>query len=166
MNITLIGMAGVGKSLIGRALAKRLHYKFFDTDKIIEKNTKLRLQTIIDKLGEDKFLEIEEHAILKLDLGDRCILSPGGSVVYSKGAMKFLKKHTTVVFLKASFKNINNWISNKSERGIIGLKKEGLRKLFKERLPLYEKYADAIVRLPQDYNINCVVDSIINKLKI
>ena len=157
-------MAGVGKSVIGKALAKRLRYTFLDIDRIIEKNTKLRLQEIVDKFGEDRFLKIEEQTILKLDIDDKYVLSPGGSVVYSKKAIEFLRRHTTVVFLKASFKNINNWISNKSERGIIGFKKDGLKTIFEKRLPLYEKYADVAVRIPQNYKIHCIVENIIDKI--
>ncbi|MCK5176932.1 MAG: (d)CMP kinase, partial [Candidatus Aenigmarchaeota archaeon] len=56
MNITLIGMAGVGKSFIGKKLAKKLNYDFIDVDELIEKNTNLKLQQIIDKFGERYFL--------------------------------------------------------------------------------------------------------------
>ena len=55
MNITLIGMAGSGKSLVGKILAKKLHYEFIDVDKIIQKKTESRLQTIVDKFGEKRF---------------------------------------------------------------------------------------------------------------
>ena len=163
MNITLIGMPGVGKSLIGRALAKILGYTFIDIDRIIEKKTKLKLQGIIDKFGEEEFSNIEERATLELNLDDRCIVSPGGSVVYSRKAMKFLKKHSIIVFLNASSKSIDSWISNKSKRGIIRLKNKGLNKLFAERVPLYEKYADLTVRLSENYFLQRVVENIIKK---
>ena len=156
-------MAGVGKSLVGRALARKLHYRFIDTDKIIEKKTGLKLQKFLEKKGQVEFLEIEERTILRLKISDRCIISPGGSVIYSKRAMRFLKKRSTVVFLSASFKSINSWIENKSTRGIIGLKRKGLRGVFQERLPLYRKYADTTIRLGKTYNVRRATERIVGR---
>jgi len=164
MNITLIGMPGVGKSVIGKELAKRLNYRFLDIDEIIEKKTKLKLQQIIDNFGDDKFLETEEKTILELGKFDNCIISPGGSVVYSAEAMKFLKKNSVVVFLDFSLKSIKNRISNFSTRGIVGLKKKGLEALFNERVTLYKKYADITVKMSEDFDINGAVRNIIHKI--
>jgi len=164
MNITLTGMPGVGKSVIGKELAKRLNYKFLDIDKIIEKKTKLNLQQIIDKFGDDKFLEIEEKTILELGKFDNCIISPGGSIIYSAEAMKFLKKNSVVVFLDFSLKSIKNRISNLPTRGIVGLKKKGLEALFNERMTLYKKYADITVKMSEDFDINGAVKNIIHKI--
>jgi len=164
MNVTLIGMPGVGKSVIGKELAKRLNYKFLDIDKIIEKKTKLNLQQIIDKFGDNKFLEIEEKTILELGKFDNCIISPGGSIIYSAEAMKFLKKNSVVVFLDFSFKSIKNRISNLFTRGIVGLKKKGLEALFNERMTLYKKYADITVKMSEDFDINDAVKNIIHKI--
>lgn len=155
--VTLIGMAGVGKSVIGKELAKRLNYTFLDVDKIIEEKTKLKLQQIIDKFGEDKFLNIEEKTILELGKFDNCIISPGGSVVYSVEAMKFLKKNSVIIFLDLPLKSIKNQISNISTRGIVGLKKKGLEALFNERVILYKKYADITIKGSKDFDINDVV---------
>ncbi|RLG14690.1 MAG: hypothetical protein DRN66_01430, partial [Candidatus Nanohalarchaeota archaeon] len=89
MNITLIGMAGVGKSFIGKHLAERLNCTFVDIDEVIEKKTSLTLQQIIDTHGEEEFLKIEERAILRLNGFNNSIISPGGSIIYSKKAMDF-----------------------------------------------------------------------------
>ena len=66
MNITLIGMAGAGKSTIGRVLAKRLDYTFIDVDHLITENTGMPLQTLIDNEGDSALIRFEEEAILKL----------------------------------------------------------------------------------------------------
>ena len=164
MNITLIGMSGVGKSVTGKELAKRLDYGFIDIDEIIEKKANLKLQQIIDDLGDDKFLEIEERTVLELDKLENCIISPGGSVIYSVKAMKFLKENSAIVLLNASFKSIQKRIINQEERGIIGLKKKSLRALFDERLTLYKRYADIEIEIPEACDIDAIVRSIIQKI--
>jgi len=144
MNITLIGMPGVGKSTIGKELAKKLDYKFIDTDKLIEKEFGLKLYKLIQNVGEDKFLEIEEKTNLELGKFNNCVISPGGSTVYSSKAMEFLKKSSIVIFLDSRIEIITKRLINQETRGIIGLKK-GLKNLFKERQRLYKRYADIII---------------------
>ena len=71
MNITLIGMAGAGKSTIGRALAKSLDYTFIDVDRLITEKTGMPLQALIDKHGDSALIRFEEEAILRLGQVDR-----------------------------------------------------------------------------------------------
>ncbi|HSB04633.1 MAG TPA: shikimate kinase [Thermodesulfobacteriota bacterium] len=166
MNITLIGMAGVGKSFIGQELATILHYAFIDIDELIEKQFNQTLQEIVDRFGEQRFLKIEEQAILGLGEIDRCVISPGGSAIYSVKAMEFLRKNSIVLFLDASFESIKNRVHNESTRGIIGLKKRKLRDLYRERKPLYQKYAGMTIKLPDALNRDVVVKEILQKLSV
>lgn len=164
MNVTLIGMPNAGKSTIGKELARRLNCNFIDTDEIIEGKLNLKLQQIVNDFGEDGFLEIEEQTVLKLGKLDNCVISPGGSIVYSIKAMESLKRNSVVVFLNASFESIRKRISDQPMRGIIGLKKKGLKALFDERLPIYEKYADITIEMPEDFNIADVIKDISQKI--
>ena len=59
-NIVLIGMPGVGKSTVGVVLAKILNYEFVDADLIIQQRCDKTLQRLIDTLGPDGFIEVEE----------------------------------------------------------------------------------------------------------
>ncbi len=160
-NITLIGMTGAGKSVLGKQLAERLHYQFIDVDKLIEEQIGLKLQQILDKFGDEEFLKIEEKAVLNLGSIGHYVISPGGSIIYSSSAMTFLKSISKVVFLDASYENIKSKIPNLDTRGILGLKTKGLKKLYEERTPLYSKYADIIVKVSDDLNI----DSFFNKIQ-
>jgi len=143
--ITLIGMAGSGKSTIGKLLAKKIGYKFIDGDKYIEKKENMTLQQIIDIKGEQEFLKIEEKRILELVPKKKCILAPGGSIIYSKKLMAVLKNFSYIIFLNIPFKTIKRRLTNKNTRGIIGLKSKPIVKIYKERLPLYRKYADIAI---------------------
>ena len=66
MTITLIGMPAVGKSCMGRAIAKKFNMKLVDGDKVIEHTTGRRLQQIMDEDGLDGFKRIEEDTLLTI----------------------------------------------------------------------------------------------------
>ncbi len=163
MNVTLIGMSGVGKSRIGRLLSKRLNYAFIDIDRIIENENGKKLQDIIDSLGDEAFLKLEESAIISIGKTSNSVISSGGSSIYSARAMTFLKSISKIVFLNASLEEIKRRPVDFSERGIVGLKEKGLDMLFEERLPIYKRYADVTIDL-KDFNKEYVVDMIIDVL--
>ncbi len=161
MNITLIGMPGVGKSSIGKELAFRLQFNFLDVDNIIEKNAELNLREIIDKYGEEKFLEMEQKTVIGLGEIDCCVICPGGSVVYSQEAMSFLKDNSTIVFLDAELECIKERITDLNGRGIIGLNGKDLADVYRQRHHLYEKYADVILKISRELNIPEHVNNIV-----
>ena len=141
-SITLIGMAGAGKSFMGRHLAKELGWQFIDTDDLIEQNAQKGLQEILDALGDEEFIKLEAKTILGLKDIRFKIISPGGSICYSDQAMKFLKENSLVIYLADSYSRIINRIRNLNSRGIVGLKNKSFEQLYKERAALYQKYAD------------------------
>jgi shikimate kinase len=161
MNITLIGMAGAGKSTIGKALAKTLDYTFIDVDRLITENTGMPLQMLIDKQGDSALIRFEEEAILRLDQVGGFVISPGGSVVYSEKAMQHLKRMSKIVFLDVPFRSIVKRIPNARKRGIVGLKDRSLKELFEERTILYRNYADFSVKLKDKDNVQRLVEKII-----
>jgi shikimate kinase len=163
MNITLIGMSGVGKSHIGQLLAQKLHYRFIDIDRVMEKDSGTKLQELIDCLGDGKFIEAEENAILGIGKVSDTVISPGGSAIYSERAMKFLKGASTMVFLNASLEDIKRRTPDFSQRGIVGLKAKGLGLLFEERQPLYREYADVTLDI-ESYSAEQIVDILIERL--
>lgn len=161
MNITLIGMAGAGKSTIGRVLAKQLGYNFIDLDLLIKENTGMPLQALIDKQGDLALIKFEEEAILRLNQVDNCVISPGGSVVYSENAMQHLKEISKIIFLNAPFRIIIRRLPNARKRGIVGLRDRSLKELFEERMILYQKYADYSIKLKGKESIQKIVENII-----
>ncbi len=164
MNITLIGMSGVGKSLFGEKLAAKLGYRFVDVDLVIEKKQGMKLQKVLDRLGDSKFIEMEGKTILSLK-GEGMVFAPGGSVVYSKGAMEYLKKISKIIYLKDKPEIIKERTKNLDCRGIVGLKNKTFEALFAEREKLYEKYADFVVRI-DNFNPEVVVERILQTIKL
>ena len=103
--ISLIGMAGSGKTTIGVALARALGWAFIDTDSLIEAAYATRLQDISDALSRDAFLDMEADFICSLRTS-RTVISTGGSVVYRDRGMKRLRDLGLIVRLDAPFRVI------------------------------------------------------------
>tara|TARA_B100000482_G_C12536303_1_gene270481 strand:- start:57 stop:557 length:501 start_codon:yes stop_codon:yes gene_type:complete len=148
-SITLIGMAGAGKSTIGRKLAELLEFNFLDGDVMIEEKINQSIQSFLDQYGGKEFTKIEEQVLLSIDL-NKTVLATGGSAVLSDAAMNFLKKESEVIFLDVSYENISERILNLSERGLVREPYQSLQDTYNQRLKLYQKYADHIVMNNED----------------
>ena len=164
MNFTFIGMPGAGKSTIGRKVAEILQYRFIDVDALLEQKEELRIPEIIAKYGEKHFLKLEEKAVFSLNLIGNCIISPGGSIVYAKQAMMFLKSNSIVIFLDVPLNLIEKRLKD-APRGIIGLSEKSLEKLYFERQILYQKYADVTLKISEDSDPDGVVREVLMILK-
>ncbi len=156
-SITLIGMAGAGKSTIGKQLAKLLDFKFLDGDLIIERRINQSIQNFLDQHGGKEFTKIEEEVLLAINF-NKMILATGGSAVLSHTAMKFIRKESEVIFLDVTYENISKRILNLSERGLVREPNQSLQETYNERLSLYRKYADHVVVNDGD------IDSCLKKL--
>ena len=143
-NITLIGMPASGKSTIGVLLAKRLGYSFVDVDIVIQEKTGKLLKEIIAEEGPEGFLKVEEKVNREL-AAKRCVIAPGGSVVYGQSAMEHLKEISEIVYLKLSYEELEQRLGDLTDRGGVLRPEMTLRDLYEERRPLYEKYADITV---------------------
>lgn len=142
--ITLIGMPGAGKSTIGVLLAKSTLKKFIDTDLIIQQKQGKSLCDIIEERGTDSFLELENETICGEEY-ENSVIATGGSAVYGEQAMEKLSAISTVVYLSLPLSEIEKRISNIHTRGVAMKNGDTLDALFRERAPLYEKYAHTTV---------------------
>ena len=142
-NVVLIGLPGAGKSTLGVVLAKIANYRFLDCDLLIQQQKGKTLQALIDEVGAQGFIQIEND-VLKGINARRTIVSTGGSAVYSAEAMEHLRNIGTVVHLKVSFEEMERRLGDLDERGVVlrDSKVASLRDLYDERLPLYGRYAD------------------------
>lgn len=143
-NFILIGMPAAGKSTIGVVVAKRLGYRFIDTDILIQEEEGRLLKEIIAEKGIEGFLEIEDRINAGVN-AERTVISPGGSVIYCENAMKHYKEIGKIVYLQVSFDTINKRIRNAKNRGVVLKEGQTLKSLYDERTQLFEKYADITV---------------------
>lgn len=139
--VILTGMAGAGKSTVGRALAQRLNWICADTDHIIESHYGVVLQHIADALSKEEFLDLECSVICSLRLS-RAVLATGGSVVYREDAMRHLASLGPVVHLDVPLSVILERIARNPDRGLAIAPGQTVEDLFREREALYRRYAD------------------------
>lgn len=143
-NVILIGMPGCGKSTLGVLLAKSLGMTFLDTDLVIQDREHALLSQLIRTHGSDGFLALEESICAQLDVNNS-VIATGGSVVYSRAGMEALKRNGDVVYLAATYAEVEKRVTNITTRGIVLKHGCSLQDAFAERVPLYEQYSDYTV---------------------
>ena len=153
-SISLIGMAGAGKSTVGRELANILNFRLIDSDVLIEEQQGKSLQKILDEEGYIRLREIENSVLKNLQFKE-IILSTGGSAVYSDEAMKHIQKNSKVIFLDVSYNEILERVPSFSDRGFAKAPSQSIEDAFEERQELYNKYSHHIVSNTEDLH-SCV----------
>ena len=162
-DIVLIGMPGSGKSTVGVLLAKALGCLFTDVDLLISHKAKKPLQRILDEDGLEAFLALEEEVGSRLR-AENTVIATGGSMVISDKAMRHLKTLGTVVYIDVPFEEIERRVTNIKTRGIVFHPNETLADVYRERKPLYERWADLKVMVEATDGIEDTVDKLIKML--
>jgi len=160
-NISFIGMAGCGKSTLGKAISEELSINFIDTDLLIEKKYNATLEEIKIENGYEFVRAAEEEVILNLNETTK-IISTGGSAVYSDKAMNYLSSISKIIFINTSLEMIKERIGFNPERGLASPSGESIDNIFMERLPLYNKWSD--IEINGNQAISAVAEELLNKL--
>ncbi len=163
-NIILIGMPGAGKSTVGVVLAKKAGYAFLDSDLLIQSRKGKLLHELISEEGVEGFWKTEEAVNLSIET-DRTVIATGGSAIYGAKAMEHFKKLGTVVYLKLSCEEITKRLGDLCERGVTLREGQSLSDLYRERVPLYEKYADITIDCER-LSIREIVEEIVRNSSI
>ena len=139
-NIVLIGMPGAGKSTMGVILAKVLGMNFIDSDLLIQKQEGMLLKDIIKKVGLKGYIAIENQVNRDIS-AENTVIATGGSVIYCDQAMEHFRNTAKVIYIKLSYDTISKRLGNIRQRGVVLRDGQTLFDLYRERIPLYEKYA-------------------------
>ncbi len=161
-NLILIGMPGAGKSTVGVVLAKKLGYRFLDSDLLIQEQTGKLLYQLIEERGEAGFLMLENEINASIQVEDT-VIATGGSAVYGKEAMEHFGAIGKRIYLKLSYEQLTERLGDLQERGVVMKEGMTLFDLYKERAPLYEKYADLVIDCG-DKSIRAIVEEIWKKV--
>ena len=150
---------GVGKTTVGKKLAKRLELPFVDTDAVITKNHG-DISAIFADHGEPAFREIESDVLVSL-LNEPAVISTGGGAVLHEKSREALSL-ATVVYLSTDGKHI----ASRLKGGNRPLIKNGIsdwRQIYNSRKPLYEQVADLTVDTSNS-NLLQTIDAILEGL--
>jgi shikimate kinase len=157
-NISFIGMAGCGKSTLGGVLSSQLGISFVDTDLLIEEKFKLSLEQLKKEKGYEFVRQAEEKEILGLNENIK-VISTGGSAVYSEKSMLYLSSFSKIIYINTPLDEIKKRIGDGQERGLAAPEGISIEDIYKERVPLYDKWAD--ITLNGDRSIEDLISKII-----
>lgn len=146
MSVILIGMPSCGKSTLGVLLAKKLGYRFIDSDLVIQEREGMLLHDIIEQKGREEFLKIENDVNCSIN-DEKAVISTGGSAVYGKEAMAHLKNLGKVVYINISCETMLARLGDYVHRGVVLPEGYTLEDMYAERSKLYEKYADITINV-------------------
>ena len=139
--IALVGLMGVGKTTVGRRLAKKLALPFYDSDDEIEKASGRTVAGYFKDHGEDAFREGELRVITRLLDGKPIILATGGGAFIPENTRNVLMENAITVWLKGDFETIMERVSKKNTRPLLQVPdpRARMRELMDIRYPIYAK---------------------------
>lgn len=163
-SITLVGLMGAGKSVIGRKLASRLRIPFVDADTEIEKAAKMTVAEIFDEYGEPEFRRLETSVIKRLLEDGPQVLATGGGAFMDEATRKTVKQSGLSLWLSADIDLLMERVSKKSTRPLLKNPdpRGVMQSLIKERYPIYA-LADIEVT-SQDVSKDVMTDIVIAAL--
>ena len=146
-SIFLVGMMGAGKTSVGRVLAKRLQKTFCDSDHVIEDRTGVKIPVIFEIEGEAGFRGRESAVVDELTALRDIVLATGGGVVLSEKNRDVLRTRGTVVYLRASVRDLLNRTRHDKNRPLLQAAdpRARLTELYEIRDPLYREVAHLTV---------------------
>ena len=161
-NLTLTGMMGVGKTTIGKNLAKKLNYKFIDVDKLIEAKEGLSVNLIFKNKSERYFRKIESEVTLVELKKENAVISLGGGAFLNNAIRKSAKKLTVSFWLDVPIDELIKRLKKNSQRPLLFKKniEETTKKIYFERKKIYN---EADFRIKCNYSKSSeVVNKILN----
>jgi len=144
--VVLVGLMGVGKSTVGRRLARRLGLPFIDSDSEIEETVGLPWGELFERYGEADYRDGERRLVARLIDEQVRVIATGGGVFVDPRTRQLLKDRTITVWLDAPIDVLAERTGRRDTRPLL---KNGDRKETLERLAKIERdaYAEAHIHV-------------------
>ncbi len=161
--IALLGLRGAGKTTIGKQLARRMHLRFVELDRRIERAADMSLGELFSLYGEDYYRRLERDTLASV-LAERraMVLATGGGSVTSPETFAMLKKSAVTVWLRAAPEDHWDRVVSQGDRRPMADHPQAmadLRTLLASREPLYAS-ADHTIQTS-----NRTIDDIVDELR-
>jgi shikimate kinase len=160
-NVALIGFMAVGKSAVGRNLAKKLRCRFVDLDRLIEINAGMKIGEIFAQKGEAFFRQLEKKTLAEILQKEEQVIATGGGVIMDDDSLKLLRDRALLIGLTASVDVLLSRAGNSSKRPLLNdaNRRERVAELLAQR---EGRYAQARVTIDtSELSVDQVVEKII-----
>ena len=155
---------GSGKSSIGKILAKKIDFKFIDTDKLIEIQEGIKIKEIFNSKGERYFRDLEVKVLEKTLTTQNAVIATGGGIVQRQKNRLLLENEKNVFFLNSSVNRQFERTKDSDKRPLLnkGNNFKTLGELYKKRLPHYENVSRHKIEMDDKTNEDIVEQIIKN----
>ncbi len=149
-NLTLTGMMGVGKTTIGKNLAKKLKYSFIDIDKLIENREGISINLIFKNKSENYFRKLESEITLRELKKKKTVISLGGGAFLNKSIRALVKKTSVSFWLDVNTEDLVNRLKQSKKRPLLYKKNisDTIKKMYLDRKKIYSE---------ANYRIRCTL---------
>ena len=159
-NLVLLGMMAVGKSTLGKIVAKKQDLIFIDTDLNIEKKCAMKISEIFKNKGEKFFRILEEKEVLESLKKSKCVIALGGGAFMKKTIRDRILKDSVSIWLDVNLKTLHKRVNWNKKRPLINEKDSQIKinQLYAERKNIYKM---------ANYRINCnnlSKEDVVNKI--
>lgn len=144
-HIVIIGFMGSGKTRVGKRLAQEYGLPFIDVDRVVTKKMNLSISEIFQRFGEPYYRALETIVVKELiNDKERKVVSLGSGLPVQEQNQKYLKDLGTIVYLKGSLETLRKRLEAGSNDPLLegDDREEKIKKLLKQRDPVYAKLAD------------------------
>lgn len=140
-NLILTGMMGVGKSTVGKKLAKQLSYNFVDIDKLIEVNQGCSINNIFKNKGLSFFRKIEKKISIEELKKKNSVISLGGGAFLNSSIRRVVKNLAISFWLDVEVNELTKRLKKSKKRPLLFNKdiNETVNKIYLERKSTYNK---------------------------
>lgn len=155
---------GTGKTTVGKSLAQKLGYRFFDTDESIERVANKTVREIFEEYGEADFRDLETKVLAELSTLTRSAIATGGGIVLKPMNWSYLHQGL-IVWLDTPIPLIVERLREDTTRPLLDRPNlnETLTELLEARRNLYAQ-ADLRIEIEADRTPDAIADIIINQI--